>query len=227
MPRVAVMTLTRDRRGYTAHCFKQLRENAGIPFDHYIVDNGSEDGTRGWLQRKDIGNDFKLIIENNRNVGVGCGINQILDRLDGEYDVVIKFDNDCELLAPDTLKAAAEVVMAGGWLVSPYINGLQWTPPILENTESAGHWLGETHLIGGIFLAAPGRIFQQEGYRHQTEPIWGMDDVNLCAHWKQQGGKVGYLLGYPAWHYESTEGQMKRYPKYFKRKLAEYEGVWK
>jgi len=50
--KIAIYTLTRDRLQYTQDCFSSLWQNAGMPFDHYIVDNGSEDGTVEWLMQE-------------------------------------------------------------------------------------------------------------------------------------------------------------------------------
>ena len=47
--RVAVLSLTRDRLVYTRHCFAKLHEFAGCEFDHYVLDQGSKDGTDEWL----------------------------------------------------------------------------------------------------------------------------------------------------------------------------------
>jgi GT2 family glycosyltransferase len=51
--RIAVVTLTRDRLEYTKHCFETLRVNAGCDYDHFVLDQGSGDGTAEWLIRQD------------------------------------------------------------------------------------------------------------------------------------------------------------------------------
>ena len=50
----AVLTLTRDRLEYTQHCFETLRQNAGCDYDHYVLDQGSEDGTRVALAERGV-----------------------------------------------------------------------------------------------------------------------------------------------------------------------------
>ena len=55
MNKIAVYTLTRDRIEYTKECFAMLESKAGIEYDHYIVDNGSQDGTVEWLKENEIG----------------------------------------------------------------------------------------------------------------------------------------------------------------------------
>lgn len=225
--RIAVLTLTRDRLDYTKHCFARLQSLAGCEYDHYVLDQASEDGTYQWLQEWMaeaidglVGR--RTILRSPENVGVSCGMNRLLDILYGTYDVVVKFDNDCELLVQDTLKVAAEVAMEG-WIISPHIKGLIDPPPVQEEVEVLGHRVGIPPLIGGIFMATPGRVF--DTYRHnETNPLWGMDDVNLCSWWRSQGHGFGYLLDFPANHYLTTRGQMEDNPVYYARKDREFAG---
>lgn len=215
--RIAVLSLTRDRLDYTEHCFRRLHELAGVPFDHYVLDNGSTDGTQEWLR-----NDYAPYWSDLRpdNIGVSRGMNALLDQAQG-YDVIVKFDNDCELLVADTLKVAAEIAAAGDWIISPHIQGLNDPPAVQREQTVHGYRIGVPPIIGGIFMAAPASLY--ESYRHnEGNPPWGMDDVNLCSWWRTQGHDFGYLLEYPAYHYETTAGQRKRYPDYFERKDAEF-----
>src|SRR3954470_1220847 len=100
--RVAVLTLTRDRLAYTRHCFSKLHEYAGCDFDHYVLDQGSTDGTAEWL-RDEYDPDFLCL--SPRNLGISPGMNKLLDwtQETGDHDVVVKFDNDCKLMTPNTL----------------------------------------------------------------------------------------------------------------------------
>jgi len=51
--------------------------------------------------------------------------------------------------------------------------------------------------------------------------LWGSDDSDLCGWWRQQGNHVGYVRGYDANHYLTTDGQHADIPDYFQRTLAE------
>jgi glycosyltransferase involved in cell wall biosynthesis len=215
--RIAVLSLTRDRLDYTKHCFARLRELAGCDFQHFVFDNGSTDGTQDWLRKTYAPAWLDLCPE---NVGVSRGINALLDRAKN-FDVIVKFDNDCELTVPDTLRVAAEIAATGDWIMSPHIHGLNDPPPVQREQTVLGHRVGIPPLIGGIFMAAPASLY--DTYRHNDDnPLWGMDDVNLCSWWRSQGHDFGYLLDYPATHYETTRGQRERYPDYFERKMAEF-----
>lgn len=209
------MSLTRDRLDYTIHCFNRLREFAGCDFDHYVLDNGSTDGTQEWLRDEYPAAWVDL---SPSNLGVSRGMNALLDRAKG-YDWYVKFDNDCELATEGTLRDALQ---SEDWILSPHIQGLNEPPPVTSETSVNGVRVGVTPMIGGIFMAVPGFVFGG-GYRYdENNPVWGMDDVQLCHWFKDKGGEVGYMLDHPANHYETTEGQKARYPEYWLRKMNEF-----
>jgi len=218
--RVAVLTLTRDRLQYSKHCFATLADNSGVSYDHYVLDQGSTDGTVEWLC--DTFYDDQLILL-EENVGINRGLNLLLDELvdPSEYDVLVKIDNDCELLQPYTLRDVCRLTLAGNALLSPTVLGLNNPPATIGEFDIDGEPIDEKHVIGGIFLAAPATMFQA-GYRHPEDaPLHGSDDWNLSLAWRKRGGRVGYVRRLNVYHYETTDGQHQRYPDYFARTLAE------
>lgn len=218
--RVAVLTLTRDRLAYTQHCFAKLAENAGCEFDHFVLDQGSTDETPRWLD--DEFHRFGALVLKSENVGISRGMNDLLAQIDlTPYDVVVKFDNDCELTTPNTLRDIATLVHENpNLLLSPQIHGLNAPPPTIMARPVDGHTIHFKNQIGGIFLAAPAALYTDFRY-DENNPTWGMDDVQVCRHWRSQGGWCGYVQGYDANHYETTAGQHERFPDYFATKRAE------
>lgn len=218
--KIAVLTLTRDRLAYTKHCLQRLRDHAGCDYDHFILDQASKDGTQAWLY-----DHYRphVLVAGSENIGISRGINLLLDLADG-YDVIIKIDNDCELTQPDTIRDIADLVACTGWLLSPRILGLNRPPPVRAEHDIDGERLLELAQIGGIFLAAPARIYDRFRYS-ETNPVWGGDDGEICAWWREQGGRCGYVERLQAWHYETTSGQHARYPGYFARTRSEGKAV--
>jgi hypothetical protein len=227
--RVAVLSLTRDRLAYTKHCFQTLRDLAGCDYDHYVLDQGSQDGTAEWLREtyRPLG-----LLTFGANIGVSRGINVLLDIVHTHepYDVIVKYDNDCELLVDGTLDACAELAMSGQWITSPHIQGLN-SPPSVErehvlmmpsDASSFFYRIGVPNIMGGIFMAAPASLYAT--YRHdESNPIWGLDDAKIVDYWRAQGGECGYLLDYPAAHYLTTAGQeADNVDGYYARKIREY-----
>lgn len=238
--RVAVLSLTRDRLWATQHCFATLRELAGCPFDHYVLDNGSQDGTQEWL-KYDYPERHDLVLADG-NMGVSRGMNVLLDRVAlarEPYDVIVKVDNDLELLVPDTLKACCEIASDGGYISSPHIQGLNSPPSIerrvdlLDLRSGNEYRVGIPNLLGGIFMAAPAFLYQSPaesgygyGYRHDpANPVWGLDDAKIVDHWRALGNEVCYLLDFKANHFLTTEGQAERDPSWYSRKVAEFHGA--
>lgn len=211
--RVAILSVTRNRLDYTKHCFGKLHELAGHPFDHFVFDNGSDDGTFTWLKTQKL----KGAIYSDHNQGVAVPMNQLLDLAGPDYDLYVKFDNDCELTSGDTLAQIVEL-MDEKLILSPKIEGLR-SPPGVGSVEGR---LGYPAMIGGIFMAVPSWVYVDSGYRYPADsPLWGMDDVNLCNWFANHGGRVAYVMDLIANHYETTDGQWARYPEYFAIKVAE------
>lgn len=216
--RVAVISITRDRLEYTKRCFGTLREFAGCEFDHFVFDNGSNDRTVDWLET--FYEPFELVTC-PENVGISRAANELisLTRCDGrDYDYIVKADNDLELTTPNTLR---DSLQDPNWILSPHIQGLDSPPAIIGEVDVNGIRVGETTILGGIFMAVPAWVFDE--YRHdESNPIWGMDDVRLVEWFRGRGGRVGYMLDYPANHYLTTEGQRRNDPLYYARKTREY-----
>jgi glycosyltransferase involved in cell wall biosynthesis len=195
---------------YTQHCFATLNKYAGCEYDHYVLDQGSTDGTTDWLREQEI-----PAIELPENIGINLGLNLMLDTIElDDYDVVVKFDNDSELLTPYTLRDVCAYAMEADMILSPRIHGLRNPVPTIG---THGPLIDLTPIVGGIFMATPAYVFQ-DGYRHNPNVgLWGSDDSDLCRH----VGRCGYVRGYDANHYLTTDGQHADIPDYFARTLAE------
>lgn len=66
-----------------------LEETTGVPFQLYVVDNHSQDGTPEYIRQH-----FPqvTVIENGKNSGFGAGHNLILQQISSKYHVVINPD---------------------------------------------------------------------------------------------------------------------------------------
>lgn len=214
---IAVLTLTRDRLAYTQHCFASLAENAGCEYDHLVLDQGSEDGTREWLWQQP---EIATYISTD-NIGISRGHNVLLEAIRYEnYDVVATFDNDCEVVMPGTLAACAKIAARGDWVVSPWVEGLKHPPPIRRIVEVDGERIGRFAELGGIFRVMPGEFARSFRF-NEGNPLWGHDERDVGRACRERGLGSGYLLDWHVNHYRTTEGQEQELPSYFARKLAE------
>ena len=237
--RIAVYSLTRDRLAYTQACFQSLRQNVGMPFDHYVWDNGSEDGTREWLSRHHSDIDVALsdgrrmkirnsIYLNPSNQGISRASNYCLRQiLQDDYSLIIKADNDAFIRTPNILPQIVEVAQAAGenWILSPRVSGINRQPTRHRTVTIAGHPVGVTPIVGGLFHVVPAAVYRRYmdagGFPEDLPLAKGQDD-HLC-HWFKttQRGNCGYIEDLEVEHYESTDGQAQRYPDYFQRKFRE------
>ena len=214
---VAVLTCLRDRLEYTKHCYPTLVENAGCGFDWYVIDQGSTDGTQEWLESQ-----AAHVTLAGENLGICPGLNRLLDDIiTGDYDVVCRWDNDCEVLTPDTLRAVCEAADEHGWILAPTVLGLRHPPSRAMPQPLGDVMVAETATLGGIFMAIPSDLFTDWEYRYdESFPPYTGDEA-ICAWWRANGGHCGYLTDYEVNHYERVDEQEEKFPEYQARKERE------
>ena len=215
--KVAVYTLTWNRLAYTRHCLLTLREKAGYPYDHFIVDNGSGDGTAAWLHQ----NGVHRVICNAENLGLSRASNQALEAIRG-YDLIVKFDNDCEVVTAGILAEIVEIYRheRGRYVLSPRVEGVNRQPERGWYSEIGGWRIGWTSIVGGLFHAVPAEVYEQYRYPEDLPKVRGQS-AHFCSWIRASGGQVGYIEDLVVNHYEGTDRQMSRYSEYFQRKEQE------
>lgn len=221
--RVAIFSLCRDRIFYSQHCFALLHEKAGHDFDHYIINNGSEDGTTEWLV--DNLKLFKYVFFSEKNLGLCAGNNMALHLIRNsgvKYDLICKFDNDCEVISDNIVAEMVALYKQARkpMLLSPRVTGISKQPKrsYIENAYSRP--IGVTNHIGGLFAWCNADLYLKYTYPDNL-PLARGDD-SAFAYWVyQKKFIVGYVEDLVVNHFEGTEGQAARYPDYFSRKWEE------
>lgn len=223
--KIAVYTLTRDRLDYTKRSFKSLAEKAGCDYDHFVVDNGSEDGTVAWLVENE--HKFKSVLCNDENKGISEASNQALEQIfiEDDYDLIIKMDNDCLVISDNMLSQIVEIYedipkYAAEYIFSPYVKGINNQPSRAGYIMYARRRIGLTGIVGGLFHIVPFEIYKHYRYPEGLPKAWGQDD-HFCNSLVQKGCNFGYIEGLIVEHMDTTDGQAKKYPEYFKRKFKE------
>lgn len=227
-PRVAIFSITYNRLEYTKKCFESMHETAGYEFDHYVVDNGSTDGTQEWLipslENKDWGFDCKHARNYKDNKGISIASNQALDDIGKDYDIIMKVDNDCLFLTEGWLKKMVEIWETNHMLaLSCYVQGLVDNPggaPRLGYGTIKDELLGMTRHIGGICHFVSAKAYKDFRW-DEDSPLHGVQDLELSHYLLNNGYQMGYLENYFCEHIDGTEGQHKRYPDYFERRKDE------
>lgn len=219
-PRVAIFTVTMNRLDYTARTFDSLRRSTDIAFDHFVVDNGSTDGTKEYL--KENSERFRQVVLNDGNTGLTNAWNSALDMIGDNYDFIIKVDNDCEFLDDGWLETLLDVSSEYGdrIILSPRVEGLMGRHRIEGGHErthwvqGAAHTLGLTNHVGGICLFAPHSAY--DGFRFGRTPMHGNIDLRFSMHVQLDlGYQLGYVEDVRVLHMDRTAGQMVRYPEYW------------
>jgi len=218
--KVAIFTLTKDRLEYTQRTFKGLMEKAGMKFDHFVVDNGSKDGTVKWLKKQKL----KGLKLNPCNMGTAIASNQALEMIGEGYDYIGKVDNDCESITDEWLKILVDIMekMGRQCVLSPMVLGLDNPPKINTNNTMIvnGKKVYLTKHVGGIACISSGSIYRNFRW-DENLALRGLKDTEFCTYAAKNGCLIGYVDNVFIEHMDTTQGQAKKYPEYFK--LARYE----
>lgn len=228
MTKVAIFTLTRDRIFYSQHCFKTLREKAGYDFDHYIVDNGSQDGTVEWLWENDALWHSITCVPSNMGLCAGNNLALAMIKASGvKYDLIAKFDNDAEVISDNIV---AEMValykqLKKPALLSPRVTGISRQPKRSYTENAYSRPIGVTNHIGGLFAWCNADLYLKYTYPDNL-PLARGDD-SAFAYWVYQKKYiVGYVEDLVVNHLEGEGGQQAvRYPQYYERKWKEEEEI--
>lgn len=218
---VAVFSLTYDRLEYTKECFETLHKTAGYKFDHFVVDNGSTDGTQDWLKDNDM---FKKVILNEENKGISIASNQALKEIGDKYDVIMKVDNDAYFKTNGWLKKMVEIHDSFPMIaLSCYIEGLRDNPggsPRVSYITMQDELVGVTNHLGGICHFVDSRGY--DGFEwNEKSFLHGVQDLELSAYLNLKGYLMGYLENFMCEHKDGTDGQHKKYSDYFERRKLE------
>lgn len=226
--KIAVFTLTREREQYTRRTLERIYETAGVPFDHFILDNGSQDGTPQFLKSQ---TQLTKLILSPDNKGLFVGINTLLKETDhfSDYDYVCKVDNDVEFPDQDWLKRMLDVSEFNPndkLMLSPYVDGLGagtgGAPRKEYQTLNGPHYaetFGVSNHVGGICLFTRQELFEivmpRTGGKAQGWDVW------FCSVARQNGYRVGYLENLKIKHMDGSVKQVEDDPEYQKRKESE------
>lgn len=217
---LAIFTLTRDREQYTRTMLEQLKRET-LPFDHYIVDNGSTDETKAFLATLDC--KVALLEE---NTGIWGGVKWAMGMANNfyDYDLVLKLDNDLEFPQPGWLTQLVETYERNNFqILSPFVEGicdgaggpqrlLRGNPQRIATGE-----ISETNHVGGACLLTTPELYQKEmivGFKSQGWDTW------FC-----EGRKCGIVEGTKVKH--DTKKQEAEMPEYYERKVKESEEIYK
>lgn len=215
MARIAILTMCRDRLIYTKQAIGSLHKNAGLSYDHFIIDNGSTDETENWLDENS--KLFKKVIKNKKNLGLHKSFQLFMDSA-GSYDYLMKIDNDCLILCEDLLKELVNISKSlnDSFILSPRIEGIFNQPERIGFFNTATHRLGVVNNMGGIAMFIPKKLLQGFHINPNGIKYKGLDSA-ICAFVKDKFG-IAYVEDMSVMHIENSLGQERRFKQYFSDK---------
>lgn len=246
-PRVAIFTLTYDRLELTKKSFESLYKTAGYEFDHYVVDNGSQDGTLLYIKNK---YPEAIVIENKKNKGISIASNQAinkitdnptifkirkpltqtsekqwevsLDAIKVKYDIIVKVDNDAIFQTEGWLKRMVDIWKTNHQIVmSCYVEGLKDNPggaPRYHRGMIAGELLGMTNHLGGVCVFASAKAYDNFRW-DENDYLHAAQDLAFSQYVTTHGYAMAYLENYSLRH--ATAEMEAQYPEYYERRKSE------
>jgi len=213
--KVAIFTLTKNRLEYTQKMAESMFKTAGYPFDWFVVDQGSDDGTKEWLKEQKI----KKIIFNEKNMGIPYASNQIIEEIKkGDYDFIIKADNDVWFKSFGWLRAMMGIYEC----IRPIALSL-YPEGLIDNAGGvyrynyahfAGELIGLVVHLGGMTTIVPAEVYDEFKWP-EVAFLRGGNDVLLSSWLNTNSYQLAYLENYQAEHLETTHGQQEKFPEYF------------
>jgi len=225
--KIALFTLTKDRLHYTQRTLRSLRTKTKVNFDHFILDQNSQDKTVEWLNKFTYKQGKLHIYPFTMNIGINRGVNFLIDKIGKDYDIIVKIDNDVIFETKGWLEKCLNVLRPK-MLISPYVKGL------IDNrggVNRIGHVtgtkIGLTPFIGGICMIGLRRAWDKDsGGWEFPVPKHAGGDKAFCDKLSLSGYRFGYVEDVIIKHIETTFGQYERYPEYFKKRKVEKTKVF-
>lgn len=223
-PKVAIFTMTYDRLEYTKRMWHSMHESASYPFDWYVLDQGSSDDTPAWLD--ELAKEHKNVFVHKavENMGITKGSNLLLDKIaEGDYQIVIKIDNDCEFMTVHWLSSLVDLWKRNHMIyVSPYPEGLVHHPgggPRVGYSSIGPYPLEVTTHIGGLCAFIDARAYKD--FRWTDQFKHGDQDSEASMAFRGMSYMPCYMPIHRVFHMDTTQGQYEKFPEYFERRKKE------
>ena len=236
--KLSIIIVNLNTKKLTVECIESIyRQNLKFPFEVFVTDNGSDDGSVEALKNIQKQRRNFTAIFNDSNTGYGKANNQGLKLAKGKYKMLLNNDTVIHKNALESLIEFAERTPDAGVIGSKLLNidgSLQsscYHFPTIKNAIME-YWLGKKGnfekfapkgkkpvtvdaVVGAAFLLTPKA---QERVGNLDEKYFAyFEDIDYCRQTWKQGLKVYYLPESVITHYHGAT---------FK-KLADQKDRWK
>ena len=199
--KVAAITITYNRLALTKRTVDSFNEKTSVT-KHLFIDNGSTDGTKGYLKLKDH-------IYLDKNYGIAEAFKRAVLLLEG-YDYILKLDNDVETVTPYLVEHMLQFFEENGdrYVLSPVDLNLDpaYRPVSMGKMTFGQYDVEKTTHTGGAFQMIPYIICQRliTEFRHLKH-----GDYMIGKYFRRHGFHPAYMLDLEMRHIginESTPG---------------------
>jgi GT2 family glycosyltransferase len=185
MPRVAAITITFNRLELTKRTVDSFYSKTNVDY-HLFIDNGSTDGTQEWIKQFDN-------IQLDKNYGIAYALSTAVNSI-GDYDYILKLDNDIEVVTEDILNKMLKFHEKAGdmYVCSPVdlLLDRNYAPPVLWKGNVSGFHVEHVSHTGGAFQLMPQKICRElcKDFRHLAK-----GDYMIGHFYRRKGYKPTYL----------------------------------
>jgi len=224
MPKVAIYTFTRDRLDYTKRTLDSMRDTRpGHAYDHWIFDQGSEDGTQEYIKAKIAHGRLFDLTEFGHNLGLHVGKNTAHDQLlTAGYDFIMKVDNDIEFKTQHWLRKllAAYRALGNDAVISPRIKGLNNPPQSWADKRVGKFNFAFVSILGGATRFTTRKTIESFRYNERMPMAMGAAST-FANHCMAFNIPLAYCEDIIVRHMDTTKGQEEANPDYFDRSAME------
>jgi len=212
----SIVIVTFNQLAYTKECVDSIRLRTDEPYELIFVDNGSTDGTVGYLRSLS----GIQLIENSENRGFPAAVNQGLATATGEY--ILLLNNDTVVTTGwlrqmrDVFESDRRIGLVGP--CSNSVSGEQMVPATYQDMSSldgfAWEWgkrhqgiVEETDRLIGFCLMIRRAVIDQVGRLDEQFGIGCFEDDDLCLRALRAGWKAVIARASFVHHYGSRTFQ--------------------
>lgn len=187
--RAHLAVVTWNRLALTRICLESLLARTPPGYTLTIVDNGSEDGSREYLQSLAAAHAHIRLKLLSRNMGVSVAANLAWDDA-ADADFYIKLDNDVEILDPLWLERLTQLLAQNPRVGMAAYRLCDWheTSPLPLNDGMAE----QSVCCGGGCVCIPRAAHARLGFWNEGYGTYGYEDLDYS--WRAR--KAGYVLAY-------------------------------
>ncbi len=213
---VCVISLTYNRPEYIKRSFDSLYLRAGMPFEHFVFDDYSDEKTLKELKKLQKKYKFKLFTSSKR-MDVYQNFHRYLSKIPLSFDYYLKLDSDIEILSDKLLVNLLEVFKFKDSVgVTPRVEGVLNADRYGGNISFFnGHAIkiNSPVLFGCCLMLAKKAFVNYLKHANNNNDKWGID-AEIYEH-TQKDGIFITVEDVSVYHIDNTYGQRRINSNYF------------